>query len=173
MGLQADIGYRVPQANPFQRALHSIAAAPVLSPLLSRLVTPLDRAVHKVSNGKASVTGGLVGFPTVLLTTTGAKSGKTRTAPLSAVPLGDGLALIGSNAGSGRIPGWAHNLRSDPAASLSYNGRTVEVTAREADEAEYEAAFDAAVRIYPGYAGYRQRAVHQVPVFVLEAREGP
>ena len=173
MGLQAAIGYRVPQANRVQRALQSVAANPSLSPLLTRLVTPLDRTLHRASKGKFSVTGGLIASPTLLLSTTGARSGQTRTAPLSAIPFGDELALIGSNAGSGKIPGWAHNLRANPAASVSYNGRTAKVTAREADGTEYEDAFDTAVRLYPGYGGYRQRAAHHIPVFILEAREAP
>ena len=170
MGLQVDLGYQVPQPNRLQRALHSVAAVPALSPVLSRLVTPLDRVIHNASGGKASLTAALVAFPTILLATTGANSGQIRTAPLSAIPLGEGLALIGSNAGSGKIPGWAHNLRANPAASVSYNRRTVQVVAREADETEYEEAFDAAVRIYPGYAGYRQRVGHHIPVFILEAK---
>ena len=153
-----------------QRALQSVAANPKLSPFLMRLVTPLDRMLHGVSNGNASVTGGLIAAPTILVSTTGARSGQIRTTPLNAIPLDEGLALVGSNGGSGKVPGWAHNLRANQAASLSYNGRTVEVVAREADETEYDAVFDAAVRIYPGYAGYRKRATHHIPVFILEAR---
>lgn len=171
MGLQEEIRYSVPRANKVQRALQSFAANPSLSPFFTRLVTPLDRVLHGASKGKASVTGGLISSPTILLSTTGAKSGQIRTTPLMAIPLADGLALIGSNAGSGKVPGWAHNLRANPVASLSYKGRTVEVTSREADENEYEAVFDAAVRIYAGFAGYRKRANHHIPVFVLEARD--
>lgn len=173
MGLQADIGYSVPSANKVQRALQNVAASPTLSPLspfLMRLVTPLDRMLQGVGKGNASVTGALIAAPTILVSTTGAKSGQIRNTPLNAIPLADGLALVASNGGSGKIPGWAHNLRANPAASLSYNGRTVEVVAREADEAEYDAVFDAAVRVYPGYGGYRQRATHHIPVFILEAR---
>ncbi len=170
MGLQADIGYSVPRSNRVQRALQSVAAHPTLSPIMTRLVTPLDRTLQRASKGKASVTGGLIASPVFLLSTTGAKSGQTRTAPLSAIPLGDGLALIGSNGGSGKVPGWAYNLSANPAASLVYSGRTVEVIARRANESEYEDIFDAAVRIYPGYAGYRQRASHHIPVFVLETK---
>lgn len=171
MGLQAKLGYSVPRANRVQRTLQSlVAAVPSLSPFLTRLVTPLDRMMHGASKGRASITGGLVAFPTILLATTGARSRQIRTTPLSAIPLGDGLALIGSNGGFGKVPGWAYNLRANPAASVAYNGRKVEVTAREADESEYDAVFDAAVRIYPGHAGYRQRATHHIPVFVLEAK---
>jgi deazaflavin-dependent oxidoreductase (nitroreductase family) len=139
---------------------------------LTRLVTPADRILHGASKGKASITGGLIAMPTFVLSTMGAKTGQVRTTPLSAIPLGDGLALIGSNAGSGKLPGWVHNLRANPAATVSYQGQTVAVLAREATEDEYEDVFDAAVRIYPGYAGYRQRATHHIPVFVLEAKDG-
>lgn len=139
---------------------------------MTRLVTPLDRMLHDATKGKVSVTGGLIASPTFLLSTAGAKSGQMRTTPLSAIPVGDELALIGSNGGSGKVPGWAHNLRANPTASVSYNGRIVEVTAREANEYEYEAVFDAAVRIYPGYSAYRQRANHHIPVFILEAKDG-
>ena len=171
MGLQAEIGYRVPRPNRVQRGLQSLAAVPALSPILSRLVTPLDRVVHRVSGGKASLTGALVGFPTILLATIGARSGQTRIAPLAAIPHGDGLALIGSNAGSGKVPGWAHNLRANPVASVSYNGRSVEVVAREASECEYEDVFDAAVNIYPGYTGYRERVPRHIPVFIVDAKD--
>ena len=170
MGLQAEIGYQIPRANKLQRALQGVAANPSVSRSLKGLATQLDRVLYRASKGRVSITGGLIASPTLLVSTTGAKSGETRVAPLNAIPLGDGLALIGSNAGSGKIPGWAYNLRANPAASVSYNGRTVAVTSREAGTDEYEAAFDAAIRIYPGYAGYRQRATHHIPVFVLESR---
>ncbi|MDJ0925963.1 MAG: nitroreductase/quinone reductase family protein [Acidimicrobiia bacterium] len=169
MGLQEELGYRSPRVNNVQRALHDVVAIPWLSPVLSKLFTPVDRAFHRMTGGRASVSGALVGFPVVVLTTTGAKSGQLRTTPLSAVPLGDDLALIGSNAGSGKIPGWAHNLRANPTGTVAYEGREAAVKAREADPDEYEAAFDSAVRVYPGYAGYRERADYVIPVFVLEA----
>jgi deazaflavin-dependent oxidoreductase (nitroreductase family) len=92
---------------------------------------------------------------------------------LAAIPVGDDLALIGSNAGSGKIPGWAFNLRAHPQAALTHNGRVVAVTAREANADEYETAFAAAIRLYSGYAGYRERADHTIPVFMLSNAAGP
>lgn len=172
MSLQTEIGFVPPTANVLQRALQRVAAIPSWSPVLSRLVTPLDRVLDRVSGGKLTASAGLVAFPTILLSTTGALSGELRTTPLVAVPVRDDLALIGSNGGSGRIPSWVFNLRANPEARIGYAGRTVAVVATEAGRDEYEEAFVAATRIYAGFAGYRERADYTIPVFMLRAKEG-
>lgn len=170
MGLQQEIGYVVKRANTVQRALQRFAAIPALSPTLSRMVTPVDRVVHRASGGRSSAMGVLVAFPAILLATVGARTGETRTTPLAAIPSGDDLAVIASNAGSGKLPGWAHNLRANPAATMTYEDQVVAVVAGEAEGSEYDSVFAAATRIYPGYAGYRERADYEIPVFVLTSR---
>jgi deazaflavin-dependent oxidoreductase (nitroreductase family) len=83
--------------------------------------------------------------------------------------MGDDLAVIGSNYGQEHTPGWVHNLLANPAATVAYRDRSVEVNARAASDVEADAAFETASRFYPGYAKYRQRAHHRViRVFVLE-----
>jgi len=171
MGLQQDIGYVARRPNAVQRALQRFVAIRALSPILSRLVTPVDRALHRMTSGRASVTSGAIAFPTILLATTGAKTGETRSTPLAAIPCGDDLAVIASNAGSGKVPGWAYNLRANPTATVSYEEQLAPVAVREADDAEYDEIFMAANRIYPGYAGYRERANYRIPVFVLSSTE--
>ena len=168
MGLQEDIGFVARRPNAARRAVQRIAAIPALSPTLAKLATPLDRMVHRMTSGRASVTGSLA-FPTLLLATVGAKTGAVRTTPLAAIPHVDDLAVIGSNAGSGKIPGWVHNLRANPAATVSYEDRIVDVTAREVDADEHDEIFASAVRIYPGFAGYRERVDYLIPVFMLTA----
>lgn len=172
MGLQQEIGYIARRPNAVQRTLQRLVSMPVLSPVLTKLVTPIDRTIHRMTSGRASVTSGVIAMPTVLLTTIGARSGTTRTAPLAAIPCGDDLALIASNAGSGKVPGWAYNLRANPAATVSYEERVVDVIAREAEGSEYEKIFEAADRIYAGYVGYRERADYVIPVFVLSSAGG-
>jgi deazaflavin-dependent oxidoreductase (nitroreductase family) len=137
--------------------------------IMTKVLPPVDRTVYRLTKGRATIAGPMAALPVIILTTTGARSGETRTSPLNAVPLGDDLALLGTNFGTGRTPGWAFNLRSHPEASLEYNGRSFAVIAREATPAEYEDVFAAATRVYPGYAGYRARATNVVPVFVLNA----
>jgi deazaflavin-dependent oxidoreductase (nitroreductase family) len=105
----------------------------------------------------------------LLLATVGAKTGAIRTTPLAAIPRDDDLAVIGSGSGSRKIPGWVHNLRANPEATVSYQDRVVPVVGREVDQTEHDEIFAAATRIYPGFAGYRQRADYLIPVFVLTA----
>jgi deazaflavin-dependent oxidoreductase (nitroreductase family) len=174
MGLQQEIGFVPRRANAVQRALQQVAAVPSLSPVLKPAVTALDKMLHRVTGGKVSATAGLVAFPTIIVTTTGARSGEPRTAPLAAIPVHDDLALIGSNGGSGKMPNWVFNLRAHPEASISYSGRVVNVIAAEAAADQYEEAFAAAARIYAGFTGYRERADSTIPVFMLcaAAKEG-
>ena len=115
--------------------------------------------------------GLMAGLPVIMLTTTGAKSGEPRSMPLVGIPLGDDLAVIGSNYGQQRTPGWVYNLEADPTATVSYRDRAVEVTARAASDAETDEAFEIATSFYPGYGKYRARASHRtIRVFVLEPR---
>jgi len=105
----------------------------------------------------------------VMFTTTGAKTGKRRTMPLLGIPVGEDLAVIGSNYGQKNTPGWVYNLEADPSATVGYRDRSVEVVARRADETETDRVFDLASAVYPGYAKYRVRADHRaIRVFVLE-----
>ena len=107
-----------------------------------------------------------------MLATTGAKSGTVRTTPIFGIPIGDDLAIIGSNYGRESAPGWAYNLTADPAATVTFGDRTVPVVARPADDEESDEVFARAAHIYRGYAEYRSRAAHrQIKVFVLEPSE--
>jgi deazaflavin-dependent oxidoreductase (nitroreductase family) len=89
--------------------------------------------------------------------------------PLLGIPVGEDLAVIGSNYGQKNTPGWVYNLEADPSATVGYRDRTVDVLARRADVAETDRVFDLASSVYPGYTKYRRRADHRViRVFVLE-----
>ena len=65
------------------------------------------------------------------LTTTGAQSGRQRTATLYAWEDGDDLVIVGSRGGAARNPAWVHNLRANPRASLRAGKRSWDVEARE------------------------------------------
>jgi deazaflavin-dependent oxidoreductase (nitroreductase family) len=132
----------------------------------------LDLIVHRISGGRTTFARIFGGFPIVMLTTTGVRSGLDRTNPVTGIPHGDDLAVIGANYGLGVIPSWVYNLRSQPEATATYRNHTVDVSAREVTGEEADAVFRAATGIFPGYAVYRQRFSVPVPVFVLETR-GP
>ena len=169
MGLQDEIGFSLPRANPAQRLLQRIGATRPGTALMQQVLPALDRTLHKMSRGRTSASRVLGAFPLLWLGTVGARSGQPRNHPLAAIPLGEDLALIGTNFGSGTIPAWVHNLRARPTALITYNDATTQVVAREANPSEIEVAFAVADGIYPGFTKYRRQVGTPIPVFVLRS----
>ena len=171
MGLQADMDMPPLRAGVVQRSLQRVGATRIGSALLGAIVGPIDRLVYRLSHGRTTATRALGGFPTVMLTTTGARSGQPRTVPMNVIPYRSNLALVGSYYGKGITPAWVYNLRKTPAASIAFARRDHPVLATEVNGAEYDEIFSVAAGIYPGYARYRRDASGPIPVFVLTARE--
>ncbi len=170
MGVQSDIGYELPQTNALQRAVQRLGRTRLSTALLSRVLRNLDLLVHRLSRGRTTFAGIFAGVPIVMLTTTGARSGLLRTNPVTGIPYGEDLAVLGANYGLGTIPSWVFNLRADAYSEVTYRNRTTKVSAREITGEQAEQAFDAAYLIYPAYAEYRRRFAEPIPVFVLETR---
>lgn len=137
-------------------------------------VTRFDRVLHPVLyrwSGGRGILGRVLGCETILLTTTGRRSGAKRTVALFAFPLADppgSWAVVGSRGGSGRIPAWFHNLEATPDAVLQIHDRTAAVRTRQAAGDEYERLFEIAANGFPGYRVYRARAAHPIPIVVME-----
>ncbi len=150
----------------FQRFL---ALRPV-SWLMVRLLHHADTLLLRLSAGKLTFTQ-FSGLPIIELTTTGAKSGRTRTLPIAGLPVGENFVLIASNFGQSHHPGWYYNLKANPECLLKSGGHSGVYIAREAGEQENRDYFDLAVSYYVGYAVYRQRAgKRKIPVMVLEPK---
>ncbi|HSJ74239.1 MAG TPA: nitroreductase family deazaflavin-dependent oxidoreductase [Miltoncostaeaceae bacterium] len=129
-----------------------------------------DRLLHRLSGGRGTVTGVFAAFPTVFVTTTGARSGRPHTVPLIAVadPAKPGrIALIASNFGQAHDPDWCRNLRASPVATVLGREASSRYTAEEVAGAAYERWFDLGARIYLGYPSYRSRAGRHIPIFEL------
>lgn len=130
----------------------------------------MDKTMYASTHGRVTVAGLLGGLPVIILSTTGAKTGKPRSMPLIGFPTGDSLTVLGTNFGQKPTPGWVYNLRANSAASVGYRDRTVDVTARLATGAETDEAFRLAATVYPGYKNYRSRATNrEILAFVLDA----
>ncbi|OAN47245.1 hypothetical protein A6A03_00425 [Chloroflexus islandicus] len=129
-------------------------------------VQPLDRLVLRVTGGRMGVVS-LV-YPTLVLITTGARSGVQRRTPLLFLPDGNRVVLVASNFGRDRHPGWYYNLRANPQAQVNIYGHTFTCWAREATGIEYLELWKRAVRYYPGFAVYARRAGRTVPIMVLD-----
>jgi deazaflavin-dependent oxidoreductase (nitroreductase family) len=166
-GRWVDLSYA--GASHVRRAMRRLAASGpgtrVFAPLLHRL----DRPVHRVTRGRATLGSFVSGLPVALLTTTGARTGRPRTVPLLVLPSSEGRAVIASNWGRARPPAWECNLRADPKATLSVSGTRLPVRAVEARGERRSRIWREALEVYPGYAAYERRAGGRpIGVYVLE-----
>ena len=162
--------YRHDEANVLKRAIRRSAGWKPLSMFYSRTLHVLDRAVFRLSRGRTTFAAWLGGLPVAWLTTTGAKSGAERTSPVLVIPADEGkLVVIASNYGQRHNPSWYHNLRADPRARVLFDGKRLEMVARELDGEERERWYERGIEIYPGWVQYRKRAPRKIPVIELSA----
>jgi deazaflavin-dependent oxidoreductase (nitroreductase family) len=130
----------------------------------------IDPVLMKLSGGRLKST---VVAPTVLLTHTGAKSGRRRTTPLAYFSDGDDVILIASRGGNAHNPAWYHNVLATPVVELWSGGGGGPYRAREAEGAARDRLWSAAPSYYPGFADYEVRAGgRRIPVVVCSPAEG-
>jgi deazaflavin-dependent oxidoreductase (nitroreductase family) len=128
----------------------------------------LNVPLYRLSRGRI---GGKVGrAPVLLLTTTGRKSGVSRTAPVLYMRDGERLVVIGSNAGNVKPPAWALNLRATPDAVVEVQSDKREVRARVADGEERAELWRRMNEEYAGFDDYKAKTSRDIAVFVLEPR---
>jgi deazaflavin-dependent oxidoreductase (nitroreductase family) len=157
------------RARRVHRLVRRTAATRPMARFYGVIQQPLDRFVYRVSGGGTTASSWLAGVEITMLTTTGAKSGRPRTLPVLGLPDGEDMLLIASNFGRPRNPSWYHNLRANPRATITFDGTTRELTARELSGAERERGYERGEEIYPGFTHYRRWAANrQIPVLRLE-----
>ncbi len=110
--------------------------------------------------------------PIVLVTIRGVKSGKLRYTPLMRVEHDGRYALIASKGGAPEHPTWYHNLVAHPHVELQDGTVKKEYYARQVEGDERAQWWERSVAAYPPYAEYQEKTDRQIPVFVLEPREG-
>jgi deazaflavin-dependent oxidoreductase (nitroreductase family) len=120
----------------------------------------------RANDGK--VTGQFAHADLLLLTTTGAKSGQARVAPLAYFRIDGKVIIIGSFAGAPVNPAWVHNLRANPRARVEAGTDAFDVTARELPSAERDALFEKVAGAAPGFAEYQSKTDRVIPLFELQ-----
>jgi deazaflavin-dependent oxidoreductase (nitroreductase family) len=108
------------------------------------------------------------GRPVVLVTTTGAKSGKIRLVPLMRVEHDGVYAIVASKGGAPEHPVWYRNVKAHPEVTVQDGTVTRAYTAREVHGDERATWWERAVAAYPPYAEYQRKTDREIPVFVLE-----
>jgi F420H(2)-dependent quinone reductase len=106
--------------------------------------------------------------PLILLTTTGAKTGQPRIAPLMQVTDGDRFLAVASKGGAPKHPDWYLNLLAHPEVTVEVGSEKFTATARVLSGDERERAFKRAVEVYPPYGRYQEKTTREIPVIALE-----
>jgi deazaflavin-dependent oxidoreductase (nitroreductase family) len=159
-------------ANAVQRALRRLVATGPGSRVAARLLHRVDGPVFRATRGRHTLSSLATGLPILLLTTTGARSGRPRTVPLLGVPTTEGLAVVASNFGQGHHPAWCHNLRSNPEGEITVGRRRQRFRAVEVDGERRRRIWREGLELYPGWTDYERRAEgRRIAVFVLEPLE--
>jgi deazaflavin-dependent oxidoreductase (nitroreductase family) len=127
----------------------------------------IDPILMRLSKGRVYGSRGM-GLLSILLTTTGAKSGQSRQVALLAFEDGDNLFVIASRGGNPRHPGWYHNLKANPRTRVMWRGREETRIAHQAVPPERERLWQLAMSVYPTFDMYQERTGgRRVPVMVL------
>jgi deazaflavin-dependent oxidoreductase (nitroreductase family) len=116
----------------------------------------------------ASIGGGKGLVPTLLLTTTGRKSGRVLTLPLIFGRSGQNYVVVASKGGAPAHPAWYLNLQANPEVQVQVKAEKFTARAHTADAAERATLWPMMVDIYGPYAQYQTKTDRQIPVVVLE-----
>jgi deazaflavin-dependent oxidoreductase (nitroreductase family) len=127
-----------------------------------------QQVIDEFRANDGQVGGQFEGWPMLLLTTTGAKTGQARTSPVVHTVDGDRVVIIASKAGAPHHPHWFLNLKANPEVTVevagdAYQARAVEVTGDERDRLYKQMADQ-----MPNFYEYEQATDRVIPVVVLE-----
>jgi deazaflavin-dependent oxidoreductase (nitroreductase family) len=145
------------------------ARVPSRGPLamLFKLVGKLQIRTYRRSGGKRL--SSRMGFPVVLLTTRGAKTGRTRTTPVGGFPDGEHAWLVvASLAGAARHPAWFLNMAEHPDDIwLEVGTERFKVRGESLEGQERAEALARIATISPRYGGYQQKTDREIPIVRL------
>jgi deazaflavin-dependent oxidoreductase (nitroreductase family) len=119
----------------------------------------------RANGGKVS--GQFQGRSLALLTTKGARTGRTHTTPVAYFADGDRLLIVASKGGAPTNPAWYYNLVANPTVTVEIGEDRFEATASVPDRAERDALFAKVASAMPGFGDYQKKTTRVIPVVVL------
>ncbi len=151
--------------NPLGVLMRRIGGESWFPPVAKRLM-PLDAALQQRTNGRFALMA-LAGLDSLVLTTTGRRTGLRRPVALLCVRSPEGFVVAASNWGGPKHPAWSGNLIARPAAEIAVSGKSSAVTAVLASGAERERLWDLLTEYWPPYHAYARRTPREIRVFLL------
>jgi deazaflavin-dependent oxidoreductase (nitroreductase family) len=108
------------------------------------------------------------GTKTLLLTTTGRKSGKPITLPLIYGEHGDDYLLVASKGGAPQHPAWYLNLEANPEVEIQVKGDKMRARARTAGPEERRELWPIMTKEWPDYDNYQRKTDREIPLVIVE-----
>ncbi|HXD89414.1 MAG TPA: nitroreductase family deazaflavin-dependent oxidoreductase [Candidatus Binataceae bacterium] len=131
-------------------------------------IDKLNQAVVKEFRANQGKVGGAMeGMPIVLLTMTGAKTGRTLIRPLCYSRDGDRIVIIASYGGAPKNPPWYHNLVKNPVVTVEVGAEKYKARAAQVSGAERDRLFAAQAKLMPFFNDYQQKTKRSIPVLTL------
>jgi F420H(2)-dependent quinone reductase len=110
----------------------------------------------------------LRGAPVGILTTVGRKSGEKRESPLLFLQEGSRIILVASQGGRANNPMWYLNLLANPKVSFQTKTEVLQLTAREATDAERDEYWPKLDAMYPDFVNYRSYTDRKIPIVICD-----
>jgi deazaflavin-dependent oxidoreductase (nitroreductase family) len=128
----------------------------------------LHQAVYERTDGRLGHR--LIGVPSLILRTTGRRTGTTRVAALTYGSDEGRYVVVASNGGQDRPPAWLHNVRANPEVSIQVGRRRAAARARivEPGHADYPRLWRLVNKVNRGrYDGYQKRTARPIALVLL------
>jgi deazaflavin-dependent oxidoreductase (nitroreductase family) len=127
-----------------------------------------ESTIEEFRRNGGKVGGQFEGFPLLLLTSMGARSGAQRVNPIAYFDIDDKVYVVGSSAGRDRDPGWVHNIRANPTVSVEIGADPPRAaTAHELPRDDRDRIYEVVKQRAPGFADYEANTDRIIPVFEL------
>ena len=109
--------------------------------------------------------------PSLMLTTTGRKSGEKFIFPLCYGETGKSVFIVASKGGAPEHPGWYQNIVAHPEVEVQVGTRKFKAKARTASGTERAKLWEESLKFWPPYADYAKKTTREIPVVVLDPIE--
>jgi deazaflavin-dependent oxidoreductase (nitroreductase family) len=127
-----------------------------------------QRIIEEYRANQGKVSGQFANAPLLLLTTTGARTGRSLTKPLAYTKDGDRIVLIASFAGAPKNPAWFNNLVANPTVTVELGAERFQAKAIVTAGAERQRLYDNQAKQMAIFADYQKKTTRQIPVVILE-----
>ena len=133
-----------------------------------RAIDELNQSViSEFRANQGRVGGPMEGMPILLLTMTGAKTGRTLVRPLCYSRYGDRIVIIASYGGAPRNPPWYYNLVANPIATVEVGTEKFRARAAQVYGSERTRLFDALAKLIALFTDYQNKTKREIPVMTL------